>query len=125
MLFTNSLKRTSGWPIASLLGLVMLVPAGASAEPITIRVVDGRNGHQVSDEKLQLWFNNQRGSAMSISADKQGIAKADAPAGASLRLSANRYVDCRYSKQTGRSGLPTQSRTSCGQVCWLRILAGS
>jgi hypothetical protein len=102
MRFINSTKLTSVWRLATMLGLVMLVLAdGVSAEPITIRIVDGRNGHSISDEKLQLWFNSQSGSAMSISTDKQGVAKVDAPSGAALLLSANLYVDCRYSKQTG------------------------
>jgi hypothetical protein len=102
MRFINSPKLTSGWRLTSMLGLAMLVlPAGRSAEPITIRVVDGRNGDPISDEKLQLWFNSRSGSAMSISTDKQGVAKVDAPSGAALLLSANLYVDCRYSKQTG------------------------
>lgn len=102
MRFTNLPKLTFECGLASMLGLAMLVlPAGASAEPITIRVVDGRNGHPITDEKLQLWFNSQSGSAMSISTDKQGVAKVDAPAGAALLVSANLYVDCRYSKQTG------------------------
>jgi hypothetical protein len=102
MRFISSPKLTSVGRLAMLLGLTVLVlAAGVSAEPITIRVVDGRNGHSISDEKLQLWFNSQSGSAMSISTDKQGVAKVDAPSGAALLLSANLYVDCRYSKQTG------------------------
>lgn len=88
--------------LVSMLGLAMLVlTAGASAEPIIIRVVDGRNGHPITDEKLQLWFNSQSGSAMSIATDEQGVAKVDASAGAALLVSANLYGDCRYSKQTG------------------------
>ena len=38
---------------------------------------------------------------MSISTDKQGVAKLDVPQNARLILSANLYVDCRYSKTTG------------------------
>ncbi len=85
-----------------MIGVAMLVlNPGISAEPITIRVVDGRNGHPITDEKLQLWFNSQSGNALSISTNKQGVAKVDAPAGAALLLFTNLYVDCRYSKQTG------------------------
>jgi hypothetical protein len=80
---------------------MLVVPVNVSAEPITIRVVDGRNGHPVTDEKLQLWFNSQSGSAISISTDNHGVAQVDAPSDAVLLLSANLYVDCRYSKQTG------------------------
>ena len=102
MLRIGASKLTSGCWLASMLGLAMVVvPTTVNAEPITIRVVDGRNGHPITDEKLQLWFNRQSGSAMSISTDKQGIAHVDAPSDASLLLSANLYVDCRYSKQTG------------------------
>lgn len=102
MLLTGSSKLISGLWLVSMLGLAMVVvPAKGSAEQITIRVVDGRNGHPIIDEKLQVWFNRQSGSAMSISTDKQGIAQVDAPSGAALLLSANLYVDCRYSKQTG------------------------
>ena len=102
MFLTSLSKLTFRLWLASILGLAMLViPATVSAEPITIRVVDGRSGHPITDEKLQLWFNSQSGSAMSISTDKQGVARVDAPSAAALLLSANLYVDCRYSKQTG------------------------
>ena len=102
MRFANLPKLIFEWEFASMLGLAMLVlPAGAIAEPIIIRVVDGRNGHPITDEKLQLWFNSQSGSAMSISTDKNGVAKIDSPAGVALLISANLYVDCRYSKQAG------------------------
>jgi hypothetical protein len=110
-----------------MLGLAMLVlSTGISAETITIRVIDGRNGHSISDEKLQMWFNSQSGSAMSLSTDKQGVATVDAPSNAALLLSANLYVDCRYSKQTGpqrptyavsdilRSGVLTAN--TCGKL---------
>jgi len=72
-----------------------------SAESIVIRVVDGRTGHAISDEKLQLWIDSETGSAISISTDSGGVARLDVPRSAKLILSANLYVDCRYSKQTG------------------------
>jgi len=85
----------------ALIFVVLLSSPLMKAQQVLIRVLDGRNGHPISDEKLQLWFNSQSGSAMSISTDKQGVAKVDAPSGAALLVSANLYVDCRYSKQTG------------------------
>ena len=96
------LKVTSASLLATTLGLTMLVLAvELNAEPITIRVIDGRNGHPISDEKLQLWFNTQSGGALSISTDKKGVAMVDAPLTASLLLSTNLYIDCRYSKKAG------------------------
>ena len=89
----------------------LVLTAGISAEPIKIRVVDGRNGHPITDEKLQLWFDRQSGGAMSIATDKQGVAKVDAPAGSALILSANIYTNCWYSKQTGPKQ-PTYSVSS-------------
>lgn len=87
---------------AFLLGFIVLLSSHVmKAEQVLVRVVDGRNGRPISGEKLQLWFNSQSGSAMSISTDTRGVAKVDAPPGAALLLSANLYVDCRYSKRTG------------------------
>ena len=102
MIFKALAKLASAHQRVSALWVVALLACPlVKAQQILIRVVDGRNGHPISDEKLQLWFNSQSGSAMSISTDKQGVAKVDAPSGAALLLSANLYVECRYSKQTG------------------------
>ena len=102
MVLTTLPKLTAGLWLTSLLGLAMLVvPITVRAQLISIRVVNGRTGYPITDEKFQLWFDNQSGSATSISTDKQGVARVDAPSGAALLLSANLYVDCRYSKQTG------------------------
>lgn len=102
MIFKALAKLASAHKRAcALMFVVLLTSPLMKAQQVLIRVVDGRNGHPISDEKLQLWFNSQSGSAMSISTDKQGVAKVDAPSGAALLVSANLYIDCRYSKQTG------------------------
>ena len=81
--------------------LAIVSSPGIMAESILIHVVDGRNGHPIPDEKLQMWINSQRGSAFSLTTDRQGFTKVEIPLDATLLIFANLYVDCRYFKQTG------------------------
>lgn len=105
MIFKALAKLASTHQRACPLWFVVLLACPlVKAEQVLIRVVDDRNGHPISDEKLQLWFNSQSGSAMSISTDKQGVAKVDAPSGAVLLLGES---VCRLPVlQTNRTGAP-------------------
>jgi hypothetical protein len=71
------------------------------AEPIQIRVLDGRNGRVVPGARLHIW-KNQRIAAdlINLTADGSGVIQFTVPAGSLLFLQADSYVDCRISKRT-------------------------
>ena len=88
----------------AILIAVLIVGAAlsAAADPVRIRVVDGRNGKVVKNERVQVWVGESRG-AMSLSPRPDGSAEFDAPRGTSIRIATNLYVDCRpFKKGTPR-----------------------
>jgi hypothetical protein len=107
------------------LAFLLVVAAGSlGAETIHVRVLDGRNGRTIPKEKVQVWINDSKG-ALNLALGTDGIAELDAPAGSSIRIASNLYVDCRpFEKAAARptysvdeikkSGLATQN--TCGKV---------
>jgi len=62
---------------------------------IRIRTVDGRNGHPISNERLQVKINGQA-HVLDLPADKNGIADIQiASANTFLEIESNLYFDCR------------------------------
>jgi hypothetical protein len=71
-------------------------PPSLSAQEIRIRVLDGRNGHAISDEHVNVWFNSFKGSALESATDKNGYVTLQLPKDVKfLVIAADYYADCR------------------------------
>jgi len=108
-------------------GFVSLLGPSLQAQDVTIRVLDGRNGHPVTKERLVVWVGPVRGTALELPTDKDGVAvlhlskdHAD-----SIELTADYNFDCQpYRKNTPtpsysvkeilQSGVVTQN--TCGKL---------
>jgi hypothetical protein len=65
-------------------------------QDVRIRVLDGRSGHPISDEHVQVWFNSIKGSSLDLPTDKDGYAALSLSQGVeSLFIFTDHYYDCR------------------------------
>lgn len=65
-------------------------------QDVRIRVLDGRSGHPISDEHVQVWFNSIKGPALDLPTDKDGYAALSLSQGVeSLFIFTDFYYDCR------------------------------
>jgi hypothetical protein len=105
--------------------LVAITANSLSAEVIRIHVIDGRNGKTITDEHLNLWINMRKGDSRVLVPGPDGIAELDLPAGSSIDVATNLYVDCRpYQKgvpspmysvdEIKRYGIATKN--TCGKL---------
>src|SRR5437667_3014925 len=82
----KGLCSTAGFGCAKqsgvLLASICLLAIPISAQEIRIKVLDGRNGHPVTDERLNVWvgdnpvskgFGGEGGKAYLLPTDKSGI----------------------------------------------------
>ncbi len=67
--------RVSG-PVVLLLALLVCDASGVGLtdQIITIKLVNGKNGHAMSGRCVNVWVGNQRKDAMAIPVDKEGVA---------------------------------------------------
>jgi hypothetical protein len=82
----------------------LVITVEASAEIIRIRVLDGRDGRPIRDERVQVWLASSP-KVLSISTDKNGIGQFDAGEDSSFEIESNIYLDCR----PFRKGVPRPS----------------
>ncbi len=82
--------------------LLVLLPivsiAVLQAQNIRIRVLDGRNGHRVAKEHVQVWIGPQQGVALDLPAGNDGVAELHLdPAGArAFEIASDYFFDCRH-----------------------------
>jgi len=100
-------------------GFASLLGPPLYAQDIAIRVLDGRNGRPITDERVQVWVNGEKGRAADLPADKQGIALLhldDKPV-RSIQIEANLYFDCRpFRKNSPRPAYSTVEILQSGVV---------
>lgn len=67
------------------------------AQDIRIRVLDGRNGHIISKERLNVWLGPEAGTAIELRTDRGGVATLhlEAKGVGLMSIEANYYIDCR------------------------------
>jgi hypothetical protein len=94
--------------------LITVATVFLQAEVIHIRVVDGRNGKTITNERVQVWVVGAR-VALSLTPGTNGIAEFEAPAGSSVGIGSNLYFDYRPFEQ-GAPGRSTPSMRSKLQV---------
>jgi hypothetical protein len=80
--------------VFSLASLMVVAIASLGAGTIRVHTVDGRNGKTITNERVQVWINERKG-ALNLVPRENGIAEFEAPAGASIRIESNLYMDCR------------------------------
>ena len=78
--FFNKLSFRS---VVRFLSLLILTESGVilCAQTVTIKLVNGRDGHPMSNSHVNIWVGTKRKEAMVIPTDKDGVAR--------LRLAAN------------------------------------
>ena len=82
-----------------LAGIVLLsacyaLKGEAQLVEIHIKVINGRNGKPIKDEKLNVWRSaDQRGSEI-MNTDKNGVITLEADKASSIRIASNIYVTC-------------------------------
>jgi len=62
----------------ALLFILLSTPfwcAGVHAQTLRIKLINGRNGHPISDSFVNVWVGNARKDAMPIPTDQEGIAR--------------------------------------------------
>ncbi len=99
--------------LAGLFGTIL------HAQDIRIRVLDGRNGHRVTNERLNVWIGPERGEALLLPTNKDGVAELhlDNKHGESIEVESNLYVDCRpYRKDAPRPSYSVQEVLQSGVV---------
>lgn len=98
-----------------------------SSAVFRVRVVDGRNGANVRNAHIKLWYDEPSGSGYELATDANGYGNMPAPVGEPVRvlLGATDYTDCRkpmrgdppegYSMASiATAGVAAQN--SCGRV---------
>lgn len=95
----------------------------AATQTVRVRVVDGRNGKTIKDERVQVWVGKTV-NPVEPQSGPDGVAIFNAPEGSSIEIESNLYVDCRpfrkdaprpvYSvDEIERTGIATAN--SCGK----------
>ena len=93
------MRKRPGFLPLLLLSLQVIPMSLLQAEPLSVRVVNGKTGRPVSDETLQVWVDQVHGDAIQLHTDQNGVGHLNLPQSASLIISSNLYLDCRNSKK--------------------------
>jgi hypothetical protein len=81
--------------ISVMLAFSGLVSSPVRAQTIQIRVIDGRNGHPISGERLQVSTDPNFNNWMQSSTSSDGIATVDVGGGKEIKIASNLFYDCR------------------------------
>lgn len=73
--------------------------SSANAETIRIRVLDGRNGKAIRNERLNVWIGAAAGRALALTPGADWSAELEVQEGSSIAIGSNLYVDCRPSRK--------------------------
>ena len=85
------------------------------AATIRVRILDGRNGKPIANERAQIWINGRTGNAHELTTGRDGVATLEIPAGASLDIESNLFRDCRpFEKRVPRPTYSTDEIVSSG-----------
>jgi hypothetical protein len=84
---------------------LLLVPAALAQKQITIKVLDGRNGHPLENVVVYVWFGqNTHGSPLGSSTGPDGTALVAIPEGEKTFVAAGEFIaDCRGGNLPGKS----------------------
>jgi hypothetical protein len=77
-----------------LMSACYIAKAEGQTVEIHIKVINGKNGKPIKDEKLNLWRSADQRDAEIMPTDKDGVITFDVDRSGSIRVGSNIYVTC-------------------------------